>query len=322
MRRRLGALILLGLTVAACGDDGGDASDNASATSAPSPLSVASTPAPTTEATDPPSTPPSDPDDTEPVDSEAPSTAVSTTSPDSPTSTPPPAAGWTASEFVPGAFEVGYSGNWEGGDGPSPAAPTDGEPPADGYYIATVREPWDPQDPDELAVRIQRLEFCSVLPDGCTYMEPNEMNLDPTWQLDLDVPLDATTDVVVFGFSCWDVPERKQATGVELADLFTAYTADYESAIAPQLTGSTADHDVALAVAAAPTGGFVGEETMCPGGMAGPLRYVHGEAPVLLLQTVTDGDRGPLDATDLVRLAGVQYTDGAPLFYFYAGFMS
>ena len=56
--------------------------------------------------------------------------------------------------------------------------------------------------------------------------------------------------------------------------------------------------------------------------MAGPLRYVHEDAPVLLLQTVTDWDGGPLDATDLVQLNGVQFTDGVPLFYFYAGFYS
>ncbi|MET0908867.1 MAG: hypothetical protein ABWZ99_05305, partial [Ilumatobacteraceae bacterium] len=109
---------------------------------------------------------------------------------------------------------------------------------------------------------------------------------------------------------------------VELADLFAAYSADYATAIAPQLTGTNSDYEVALAVAAAPTGGFVGEEAICPGGMAGPLRFVHDDAPVLLLQTINDWEGGPLDATDLVRLAGVEYVDGAPLFYFYAGFMS
>ncbi len=56
------------------------------------------------------------------------------------------------------------------------------------------------------------------------------------------------------------------------------------------------------------------------GMLAGPLRYVHEDAPVLLLQTVTDWDGGPLGATDLVRLGGVQYTAGVPIFYFYAGF--
>ena len=282
--------------MAACGDDGTSApADSAAPSTVPSVSSE-----PTTSDTT---------DSTEPQVTDPPTTTAATTAPTSSAAStaPPAAAGWTATDFVPGAFEVGYSGNWEGGDGPSPAAPTGTEPPADGYYIASAVEPWDPDQPDELSVRIQRLEWCSALPDGCQYMEPTEMNLDPSWQLDLDLPLDETTDVVVFGFSCWDVDERKEATGVELAELFSAYAADY---------------DVALAVAAAPTGGFVGEETICPGGMAGPLRYVHDDAPVLLMQTASRGEDGPLRASDLVRLAGVQYTDGNPLFYFYAGFMS
>jgi len=117
-----------------------------------------------------------------------------------------------------------------------------------------------------------------------------------------------------------DLPRK--LTVDELAELFSAYTADYQSVIAPELTGAANSLDVALDVAAAPAGGFVGEETVCPGGMAGPLRYVHEDAPVLLLQTVTDFDGGSLDATELVQLDGVQFTNGAPRFYFYAGFYS
>jgi len=196
--------------------------------------------------------------------------------------------------------------------------------PADGYYVATLLEPWSPDDPDHLSVRIQRLEWCDDLPEGCEYTEEgvDEMNIDPSWQLDIDVPLDASTGVVVQGFLCWDAPEQEQGTGNELVDLFGAYTTDYEAVIEPKLSGATNSNDVAFAVAAAPEAGFVGEETLCPGGMAGPLRYVHEDAPVLLLQTVTDLDGGSLDATELVQLNGVQFTEGVPLFYFYAGFYS
>jgi hypothetical protein len=196
--------------------------------------------------------------------------------------------------------------------------------PADGYYVATVLEPWSPEHPDHLSVRIQRLEWCTELPDGCEYMDDaaEEMNLDLSWHLDIDVPLDATTSVVVQGYLCSNAPEQKRATGVELQDLFKAYTADYQSLIAPKLGSPTAGWDVAQEIAAAPAGGFVGEQDICPNDMSGPLRYVHGDAPALLLQTVTDWDGGELDATDLVHLDGVQYTDGVPLFYFYAGFYS
>ena len=234
----------------------------------------------------------------------------------------PPASHWMDSDFVPGVSYQAYSGNWWGEAGPSPAAPAQGEAPADGFYAATLLAPWSPKQPDHLAIRIQRFELCTELPDGCADMEPDEMNLDPSWQLDVDVPLDATTYVVVQGFLCWDAPEQKQGTGHELLDLFRAYTTDYRTVVVPKLGGPTAGWDVAQEIAAAPQGGFVGEQELCPDGNAGPLRYVHEDAPVLLLQTVTDFDGGPLDATELVQLNGVQYTDGVPLFYFYAGFYS
>jgi len=321
--------LVLAVTAAACGDDDSGTSDD---TAAPTESSVAETaPAPTDagDTTEPDRTVPHDTADDGPdtTDADPPpgTTATTSTAPATSTTTPAIATGWEVSDHVPGAFLQGYSGNWSGEAGPSPAAPTGSNPPADGYYVASVTEPWDPADPDTLAVRIQRLELCTVLPGGCDNMDdPTEMNLDPTWQLDLEVPLDATTRVDLGGFSCWEVPEHKQATGVELADLFTAYTADYATAIEPRLDSGLSSWDLANEIAAAPTGGFVGEEAMCPGqeSLAGPLRYVHDDAPVLLLQTVTDWDGGPLGATDLVRLNGVQYTDGVPLFDFYAGFYS
>jgi hypothetical protein len=194
-----------------------------------------------------------------------------------------------------------------------------------GYYVAHLREPWRP-GADNLAVRVERLEWCTALPAGCQYMEPDEMNLDPTWHLDLDVPLNDGTSVIVQRFRCWDESQQKQATGVELAELFEAYTADYGADIAPHLApppdGGMANFELAQQIAAAPVGGFVGEQSLCPDAMAGPLRYVHEDAPVLLLQTVTDGDGTTLDATELIGLEGVQFTGGAPVFSFYAGFYS
>jgi hypothetical protein len=304
--------VALVVTLAACGGD--DDEPNAAATTpAATTVTTSEAPATTPPATTPPAT-------TTPVTTATPTSAPATSAP---ATTGAPATAWIDSTFVPGASLQGYSGNWEGDAGPSPAAPADGERPADGYYVATVIEPWSPAD-DHLSVRIQRLESCDDLPDGCEYTDDgvDAMNIDPSWQLDMDVPLDPTTDVVVQGFRCWDAPEQKQGTGNELAALFDAYTTDYQSVIAPKLSEAANSYDVALAVAADPAGGFVGEESVCPGGMAGPLRYVHADAPVLLLQTVTDPDGGSLDATELIQLDGVQFTNGVPLFYFYAGFYS
>jgi hypothetical protein len=318
-------VIALLVALAACGGDDDEpqaatvlpARSTVPATSAATSTNPATEPpttalAPTTEPTSPPTTPPA----TDAVMTTSPSTAHTATT------DVPPASHWMDSDFVPGVSYQAYSGNWWGEAGPSPAAPAQGEAPADGFYAATLLAPWSPKQPDHLSVRIQRFELCTELPDGCADMEPDEMNLDPSWQLDVDVPLDATTNVVVQGFLCWDAPEQKQGTGHELLDLFRAYTSDYRTVVVPKLGGPTAGWDVAQEIAAAPEGGFVGEQELCPDGNAGPLRYVHEDAPVLLLQTVTDFDGGPLDATELVQLNGVQFTDGVPLFYFYAGFYS
>ena len=54
---------------------------------------------------------------------------------------------------------------------------------------------------------------------------------------------------------------QKQATGHELLDLFDAYTTDYDALVAPQARrADTAEWDVAMEIAAAPQGGFVGEQ--------------------------------------------------------------
>ncbi len=310
--------MILGLAIVACGDD--DSTSTADSTTP----SVQPSTSGQSSTTDPPVPTDSEPSPTDATTPTTSSTADTSTS-IAPTTSRAPTSGWTASDFVPAASVMGYSGNWAGLGGPSPAAPPPGQAPSDGYYVARLLEPWIP-GADSLAIRVERLELCTVLPDGCEYMEADEMNVDPTWQLDLDVPLDGTTTVIVQGFRCWDESQQKQATGAELADLFEAYTADYATVFAPRLApppdGGTANWELAQQVAASPAGGFVGEQSLCPDALAGPLRYVHEDAPVLLMQTVTDGDGGTLDATELVGLDGVQFTDGVPVFYYYAGFYS
>jgi len=199
--------------------------------------------------------------------------------------------------------------------------------------VATLREPWAPGDRN-LSVRVQRLEYCTVIPGGCEYYDEgtDETNIDPSWTLDLDVPLDPATSVVVTGFSCFGAAEAetKRGTGADLVDLFTSFAADYDAAVRPLLSQGVADYEVAEAVAAAPTGGFVGEVAHCgegDNGFAGQLRYVHADAPVLALQTVTAWDEDsddpePMMPTDLINLQGVEYRDGVPMFYFYAGLYS
>jgi len=316
------------LVAGACGDEETSSPEtsapNLAATSVAT--SAVATTAPALPATTAPGSPPTTAGATT-----APATAPASTAPPTtagPATTPPAVGpGWETSDFVPAASVQGYSGNWWGeGDARSPAAPTDpSAPPADGYYVATLLTPWKPGD-TTLRVKVQRLDLCTALPAGsCNESDdPSELGLDPAWSRELDVPLDAGTNVVVTGYKCGEGREVKSASGSELVDLFEAYTADYQAAVAPLLETADNPWDVGQVVAAAPSGGFVGEADMCGDAMvmAGYLRYVHDDAPVLLLQTVTDWDGGPLDATDLIGLQGVQYEAGVPTFYFYAGFYS
>ena len=77
-------------------------------------------------------------------------------------------------------------------------------------------------------------------------------------------------------------------------------------------------------IAAEPRGGFRSSEALCPpDATGGVLNYVHDDAPVLLLQTITDwSDRGTLEATELMQLGGVEFADGQLTLFFYAGFYS
>lgn len=292
-----------------------------STTSAPT-TNPPTTAAPATTPTLPPTTPPAPP---------APTTLPPTTAPVAPT-------GWRATSIRPGASVQGHSGNWAGIA--SPAAPTvAGELPTDGFYSATLLGPWTP-GATVLRVRIERLAPCTELPvDTCSpSTDPAELGIDPTWAVDVDVPLDAGTRVVVAGFDCWEATpttdpntgaqlddQNRLGSGADLAALFEAYTADYSAAILP-LFGSGADpYSNPDEFAGTPTDGLVTESEACPngvGGSAGPLRYASGNAPVLLLQSVVDWDGQPLDATDLVQLTGVWFDEGMPTYTFFASFTS
>lgn len=232
----------------------------------------------------------------------------------------------------------GHSGNWAGVA--SPPAPADPAAPlADGFYAATLLGPWEPGQAS-LRVRIERLARCTDLPPDTCYLSDDleELGIDPSWSRDVEVPLDADTRVVVAGFDCWDATpttdpntgaqindQNRLGSGADLLELFEAYTADYRQAILPLFGSGEDPYAHPERFAGTPDDGFVTESEACPngvGGSAGPLRYVHGSAPVLLLQSVADWEGQPLDATDLVALTGVWFDRGVPTYTFYAGFMS
>ena len=235
----------------------------------------------------------------------------------------------------------GHSGNWAGdGDARSPDWPGDpAATPADGFYSASLTAPWAPGD-TVLRVRVQRLDLCTVLPaDTCfPSTDPAELGADPSGSREIEVPLDASTRVVVTGFDCFDSEpassapasapandQNKVGRGTQLRELFEAYAADYASVIDPPLMAGVDLYANPEQFAGGSDDGFVTEAEICPdpaSGNGGPLRYLHADAPVLLLQSVVDWEGGALDAHELVQLNGVWYAGGSPIFMFYAGFYS
>jgi hypothetical protein len=276
-----------------------------------------------------------------PVPTVAPTTPAPTPAPTTVPQTTPPPPGWAVTDLRPRASVEGYSGNWSGaGDARSPAWPADPEAtPADGFYSATLLAPWVPGD-TVLRVRVQRLELCTVLPaDTCfPSTDPAELGADPDAPRDIEVALDGDTRVVVTGFDCFDnVPttaapasapandQNKVGRGTQLRDLFEAYAADYAAVIDPPLGAGVDLYANPEQFAGGPDDGFVTEAEMCPdpaSGGGGPLRYVHADAPVVLLQSVVDWEGNSLEAHELVQLNGVWYAGGRPIFMFYAGFYS
>jgi hypothetical protein len=257
-----------------------------------------------------------------------PTTLAATTAP--PTTAPPdttiaPPTGWQPVEFTPAATPVGYSGNWTGTASPAVAEPGGALP--DGYFHASVLSPWDPADPAVLHVELRRFGFCRDLPPGSCEEnpdDPDELGLDPAWSQQVDVALDATTNVVVDGMTC----ERdvKRGSGADLGELFAAFHGAYTSLIGPQVLGGVEDIEIAQSLGGDTVQGFTADQTLCPEQYAGVLHFQHGSSPSLLLQVLlrynADGPPSLLTPTDVAVLNGVQVQSGVPTYYFYAGFYS
>ncbi|HRE02029.1 MAG TPA: hypothetical protein PLV68_12075, partial [Ilumatobacteraceae bacterium] len=91
-----------------------------------------------------------------------------------------------------------------------------------------------------------------------------EQGIDPAWSLDLNVPLDTTSRVVVRGFACGgddngdDENAAKVASGFELAELFEAYNADYNQYVVPRLADYPNGWEATQAIAADAAAGAAG----------------------------------------------------------------
>jgi hypothetical protein len=322
----------LATLAAACGSSSGGVTASPATSARPTTVvamtvaTVAATTAPTTAApttaastTAAPTTLPT----TTALTTAAPTTWASTTA--APTTTVA-AGGWTIGDppadnpFSP-CCESPFSG------APSPTLPTDAATALpDGLYVAVANGPWDPVTPTKLAVTIKRIERCKILGDaGCDQgpdFSDTDMGIAPAPVRTATITLDSSLKVLLGGYHDCDA-QFGSGTGADLAELLTAFAADYDELILPQVTAPNADDAaIAKAIEASPSHGFVPNKDQC----GGLLEYHDGSAPSLLLQTLTnfqpDTTTTPLSATDLLRPVTLRVQGGTLTLAVYAGFYS
>jgi len=282
----------------------------------------------TTEATD-----TTEPETTEPETTEPETTEPASTEPATTESAPLFPAGWQPSDLpdsqviAPKAEE-----NWTGV--PSPPLPASGEQLADGIYPAD-QVAWEPQDPESLGITVQRLDLCTDLPeDACINygepFQPTELGVNESATLPLTISLDDTVGVVMIGYECTSVV--KKGNGSDLSALYAAFDSAYTTTIGSQLAADASnDQTIIEALTKSPANGFSGAATSCPENFDSGLVFKTGEAPPILMQTITgfvyndatgDYDRPPLTPLSATGLETVEVKDGHMTLYIYAGFFS
>ena len=287
--------------------------------SEPSTSDVSTTDAPETTETE-----PTEPETTQPASTE-PATTDS--------SIPLFPSGWQPFELTTGGVIAPKAEeNWTGV--PSPPLPSAGQSLADGIYPADAVA-WEPQDPESLGIEVQRLDLCTALPeDACINYgdpyQPTELGVDESTTLPLTIALDDSVGVVMVGYECTTIVKR--GNGADLSALYSAFDSSYTSTIASQLApdGSN-DQSIIEALTKAPANGFSGAGTDCPENFDNGLVFKSGDAPPILMQTITgfvyndstgDYDRPPLTPLSATGLETIEVKDGHMTLYIYAGFFS
>lgn len=282
----------------------------------------------TTEATE-----STEPETTEAETTEPETTEPASTEPATTAAAPLFPAGWRPAELpesqviAPKAEE-----NWTGV--PSPPLPASGEQLADGIYPAD-QVAWEPQDPESLGITVQRLDLCTDLPeDACINygepFQPTELGVNESTTLPLTISLDDTVGVVMIGYECTSIV--KSGNGADLSALYAAFDSAYSSTIASQLAPDASNAQAIVeALTKSPANGFSGAATSCPENFDSGLVFKSGDAPPILMQTITnfvynestgDYDQPPLTPLSATGLESVEIKDGHMTLYIYAGFFS
>ncbi|MCU1366152.1 MAG: hypothetical protein JWN39_1791, partial [Ilumatobacteraceae bacterium] len=219
-----------------------------------------------------------------------PSVAAPNTGPTTSVLSPGEAAAWRPGQ-IPGTPGFKFENPFEGAV-PSPAFPSGSSAPlADGVYAAGESVPWDPSHPNRLVLSIYRIEACTVDPSGCDTVvvdesdfTPEMMGVPPSPTRQLSLRLDAKLQVELDGYDgshgayCSALPTV--GTGVDLKELLTAWTSDYNAAIGSQLAAGASHQSIIDELTAKPSHGFSPISQNCVG--FGQLEYQHGTAPPLL----------------------------------------
>ena len=266
-------------------------------------------------------------------DSSTSTSAATTTPPDTtpaetvaPTSTLPGPQGWTAISLdgEPGPIAYPCCGSNYWGD-PSPSLPTSASALADGRYVVRLAWADDPGQP--LVGTVHRLDQCLVLPEGScepadTY-PPEDLGVDPTVSLPIEIPLDGSIRVVLVGFNGWDVPGAVEGNGADLAQLATALDADYWDAVLAPLAAGVAKEDIVTGLWESGDHHF-GKPNYDYEPSPSELVYTNMGAPSLLFQAAFGFDDTPADnrGVDVLGRPGISVKDGRITLYVYAGWYS
>jgi hypothetical protein len=184
-----------------------------------------------------------------------------------------------------------------------------------------------------LELQLFRFEQCALLPEfSCEGSPedfgPDQLGIDTSASLPLEVVLDDSVEVVVVGWneSPPDDPDDdldpQKATGSELAALATEVEAAYADVFADRFSQGESPDAIIADVLANPTSGF------SPSAHGGTTSFVFTpeRGPALLFQDLAvvfpfvDGQRTAGRGTGVLAVRSIEVVDGQVTLYVYSGY--
>lgn len=322
-------LVVVGLVLLLRDDgDSGDASTGPDA-SVPA-TTIAESPATTDPTTDAPTSTEAAPESTSaPATTSAPTTLPPTTPPatTSPPTTLPPTtapaptaplvpAGWSPAvmpaQAYPRLTEEDLSGS------PSPLIVDPFAEVPDGLYATS----YVAQDGATLTLDLFRFEWCEILGEGPCLPGPwasDAIGVSEFAEGTVDIPLDATTTVVLSGWDC-DVVVG-QGNGADLAAMYAALAEDYDAAFGAGLAAGADPFVLMESVHDNPVGRFEPPPAACDDGFSVQWRF-DGAPPVLMQGPFDWETGGPVDPASLLIPSAIAVDGDGTTVYLYGGFFS